>query len=142
MKKTCKRCVALEWRVWSIRCGLGYPISDKKWFERGIQVSLPNAKTLTQNGAIWRDFEIVGNLLFCNKEYVYYALLKADEFQDIWLDRINGKWIFHTLSMLDKESTALFIIRYREFLQAKVNESYGEWIPIDWSKREEIGEMK
>jgi len=32
MKKTCKRCVALEWRVWSIRCGLGYPISDKKWF--------------------------------------------------------------------------------------------------------------
>ena len=111
-------------------------------FERGIQVSLPNAKTLTQNGAIWRDFEIVGNLMFCNKEYVYYALLKADEFQDIWLDRINGKWIFHTLSMLDKKSTALFITRYREFLQAKVNESYGEWIPIDWSKREEIGEMK
>ena len=106
-------------------------------FKFGIRVHLPNEKTLSQNGACWRDFEIVGRLLHCNKEMVYVTLLRAEEFQDIWLDRVNGKWIFHTLSMLDREKTALFITRYREFLQAKVNLEYGEWIWIDWSKKDE-----
>ena len=111
-------------------------------FRFGIKVHLPNEKTLSQLGAVWRDFEIVGRLLHCNKEMVYVTLLRAEEFQDIWLDRVNGKWVFHTLSMLDKEKTAELITRYREFLQAKVNLEYGEYMEIDWSRKdkdEEVG---
>ena len=111
-------------------------------FRFGIKVHLPNEKTLSQLGACWRDFEIVGRLLHCNKEMVYVTLLRAEEFQDIWLDRVNGKWVFHTLSMLDKEKTAELITRYREFLQAKVNLEYGEYMEIDWSRKdkdEEVG---
>ena len=111
-------------------------------FKFGIKVHLPNEKTLSQLGSVWRDFEIVGRLLHCNKEMVYVTLLRAEEFQDIWLDRVNGKWVFHTLSMLDKEKTAELITRYREFLQAKVNLEYGEYMEIDWSRKdkdEEVG---
>jgi len=110
-------------------------------FRFGIRVHLPNEKTLSQLGAVWRDFEIVGRLLHCNQEMVYVSLLRAEEFQDIWLDRVNGKWVFHTLSMLDKEKTAKLITRYREFLQAKVNLEYGEYVEIDWSRKDKDKEV-
>ena len=104
-----------------------------------LQVTLPEAKTLSQLGAIWLDFTKVGKLLFCEPSYVYYLCLRADCLQDIWLAEKDGQYIFNTLSGLSKEKTIEAIPRFRDFLQQLVKEKYGEWVVINWSCQENIG---
>ncbi len=111
-------------------------------FPHGIQVSLPNEKTITQNAAFWLDMTTVAKLLYTDKETVYAMLLRAEQFQDVWMEQsFYGKdqkptWRFRTLSGLSKSEMSEFFPRYREFLQEVVNREYGEWVPISWAKKE------
>jgi len=109
-----------------------------------ILVSLYDEKTLTQLGTCWRDWSIAAKFLYTDKETIYYMLLKAPEFKEIWLEEsIIGKskkktYRFCTLSGLSKEKTADLITRYRDYLQEIINKEHGEYIPINWSKKENI----
>jgi len=98
-----------------------------------LQVTLPEAKTQSQLGTIWRDFEIAGRLLHCEPSYVYYLCSRADSLQDIWLQNINGTWHFSTLSGLTKEQTSAAIPRLRDFMQELVNLEYQQYVVINWS---------
>ena len=103
-----------------------------------IQVTLPEAKTQSQLGTIWRDFEIAGRLLHCEPSYVYYLCSRADSLQDIWLQNINGTWHFSTLSGLTKEQTSAAIPRLRDFMQELVNLEYQQYVVINWSCKANI----
>lgn len=104
-----------------------------------MQVTLPQARTLSQNAAIWVDFTTVGQLLHCDKNYVYHVLvLRAECLQDIWLKQIDSGWRFDGLSSLSKEEMSNAIPRIRDFLQHTVNEACGEWTPIDWACQENL----
>lgn len=110
-----------------------------------ITTKLYDAKTITQNGTIWRDWSIVAKLMYTAKETVYYWCLKNPQFQDIWLEKSSyGKnknrssYRFRSLSDLSFEETVDFIPRYREFLQAIVNREHQEYVVINWSKFENI----
>ena len=115
---------------------------DPKRFSNGIHTILPNHKTISQNSSIWRDWTEAARLLYCTKEYIYYRLQHAEEFSDIWLSKIDGIWTFRSLSSLSKAETSDFIPRYREWLQAKINEKYGEWTYIQWSSQENLEQEK
>ena len=127
----------------------------KKYFSGGknfynmplIQVVLYDAKTRHQLGAIWRDWTVVSKLMFTDPNTVYYWCIKAPCLSDCWvIESQYGKnsdkksWSFITLSGFTKDHIieTNFIPRYRDFLQQKVNEEYGEYIPIEWSKKENI----
>ena len=109
-----------------------------------IYVTLPNAKTLTQNGAIWRDFTEVGKLMYCSKEAVYAKVFTAPEMYDFLVvfepygPAGKSEPRVRSLSELSKEDVSNFIGPMREFLQAWVNDAYGEWVPIAWSNRENM----
>lgn len=111
-----------------------YGSPDK--FFNGIYVSLPNDKTLSQNALIWRDWSEVARLLYTTKETIYWMLLRADEFVDVWTEKVNGAYRVRTLSALNKQETSEFIPRYRDYLQEFVNQEYGEWTAINWSQSE------
>ena len=109
-----------------------------------IETTAHTNKTLSQNSAIWRDFQIAGRLLYMSKEQIYTEILIADEFDDLFylpenVSRRTGevKPRYRTLSELSKEETSEFIPRYREYLQAWINDQYGEIVPVDWSRDEE-----
>ena len=108
-----------------------------------VLVSLPNAKTLSQNAAIWRDWSIAGEFLHLTKEEIYCTLRLADEFSDLFLiadfNRRTGeeKLRYRGLSEFDKIETSEFIPRYREYLQSWIDGEYGETMLVEWSRDEE-----
>ena len=110
-----------------------------------IKTRLFDSKTVSQNSAIWRDMSIVAKLMYTDKETVYYWLLKASVLKDIWLQEScygNGKkktFKFRTLSKLTKEEMMEAIPRFRDYMQQLVNEEYGEYVVIHWSKIDNIG---
>jgi len=106
-------------------------------FGGGILVDLPRSKSLEQNSLIWRDMTIAAGYLHTTKETCYYWLLKSELFADVWLVEKRGKLIFRTLSGLSKKETSEFIPRMRDFFQNKINEEYGEYVPIEWSGNNE-----
>jgi hypothetical protein len=103
-------------------------------------VSLPNAKTHSQNSAIWRDFSIAGQFLYCSKEAVYNELRLSPEFEDLFfVDDFSIRTgecrkRYRGLSELDKEETIEFISRYREILQAWIDDRHGEAMLVAWSR--------
>lgn len=101
-----------------------------------MRVTLPEAKTQTQNNAIWQDFTTVAGLLYCEPSYVYYLCLRAECLSDIWLQERNGQWQFTTLSGLTKEQTSAAIPRLRDYMQQLVNDKYQAWQLIDWAAKE------
>jgi len=112
-----------------------------------IAVTLYDAKTLHQLGAIWRDWTIVGHLMNTDANTVYYWCIKAPCLADCWVvessygkDNDKKSWSFITLSGFTKDHIieTNFIPRYRDFLQQKVNNEYGEYQYIAWSKKENI----
>ena len=120
---------------------------EPEQFPYGIQVSLPNEKTITQNASFWQDMTTIATLLYTDKETVYAMLLRAEQFQDIWMEKSTyGKdkkptWRFRTLSGLSKTEMSDFFPRYREYLQEVVNREYGEWIQINWARKETDGRI-
>jgi hypothetical protein len=110
--------------------------SPERW-QNGIFVNIAEHKTRTQLGAIWRDFTLVGNLLYTTAESVYIGLIRADEFLTFFTEPTErGGYKFVTLGSFDKDKTSRFIEAYRPYWQEKVNDAYGEYVLIDWSKRE------
>jgi len=109
-----------------------------------IETILYDAKTQTQNQTCWRDWGIAANLMYTDKETVYYWLLKAKCFEDIWMEESTyGKnkkksHRFVTMSGLTKEKIMEFIPRYRDFLQEIINKEYQTYVLINWSKFENI----
>jgi len=106
-------------------------------FSGGILVDLPRSKSLKQLGLIFRDLTIAAGYLHTTKETCYYWLLRSELFADVWLVEKRGKLIFRTLSGLSKKETSEFIPRMRDFFQNKINEEYGEYVPIEWSGKNE-----
>ena len=109
-----------------------------------IETTLYDAKTQTQNQTCWRDWGIAAELMFCDKETIYYWLLKNPAFEDIWMEESTyGKnkkksHRFLTMSGLTKEKIIDFIPRYRDFLQEIINKEYQTYVLINWSKFENI----
>ena len=109
-----------------------------------IQVTLPDAKTQSQNGAIWRDFTIAGQWLGCDKETIYAMVRTCEQLRDIWITetKVGKKNIPHyrlrSLSELSKDETTELIPRMRDYLQGLIDESEGETVIIDWSSKENL----
>ena len=109
-----------------------------------IQVSLPDAKTQSQNSAVWRDFTIAGQWLGCDKETVYHLVRFCEQLEDIWLTetKVGKKNIpsvrYRSLSELTKDETSELIPRMRDYLQGLIDESEGETIIINWSNKENM----
>lgn len=122
--------------------------SGNKTFENMslIEVTLYDAKTRHQLGAIWLDWTNVGKLLFCDANTIYYLLIKAPCMADCWVEKTtygNDKkrtYRFITLSGFTKDHIieTNFFDRYRDYLQEMVNKEYGEYVPIKWAKKENI----
>ena len=105
-----------------------------------LRVTLPEAKTLTQLGTVWKDFTIVGELLHIEPSMVYLQCLRAEQLNDVWLQERDGVWHFSTLSGLTKEQTSAAIPMIRDYLQQVVNDAHGEWINIRWACKENVKE--
>ena len=103
-----------------------------------VEVSLPNKKTITQNNALWRDFEIAGKLLHCDSTFVYYQCLKAEQLQDVWLKETDDGWKFCSLSQLTKDNMTTATPQIHDYLQGLINDEYGEWVVINWSCKENV----
>lgn len=105
-----------------------------------MSVTLPQAKTLTQLGAIWLDFTTVARLMHCDPSIVYLQCLRAEQLIDVWVQvGSDGHCHFTTLSGLTKEQMSIAIPLIRDYLQHLVNGSYGEWTPIVWADKHNIG---
>ena len=104
-----------------------------------MSVTLPQAKTLTQLGAIWLDFTTVARLLHVDPTYVYYLCMRTDKLSDIWLQERDGGWHFSTLSGLTKEETSAASPRLRDYMQEMVNLAHGEYVPIVWADKHNLG---
>ena len=126
-----------------------YRESFKKWLGKrsfdtmpSMFVELFESKTPTQLHTIFRDFGIIATLLFTDKDTIYaesmrhpklkYFFLKETEYG---LKEKRKKSIqLHTLSQFSKKECIEFIPMYREVWQGEINEQYGEYIIIHWSK--------
>ncbi len=105
-----------------------------------MSVTLPQAKTLTQLGAIWLDFTTVARLLHTDPSMLYLQCLRAEQLTDVWVQLDNdGRYHFISLSGLTKEQMSVAIPRIREYLQHVVNGAYGEWVPVVWAEKDNIG---
>ena len=110
-----------------------------------VEVSLYDAKTRHQLGAIWGDWTKVAKLLYTEPEAIYYELIKDERLKDCWLEETTiGKdnkksFRFLTLSGFSKDRIVKtdFIPRYRDILQEKVNKEYEEYVIIKWYKKDE-----
>ena len=117
-------------------------VMTKRW--PIIQVVLPDAKTQSQNSAIWRDFTVAGYWLGCDKETVYAMVRTCEQLRDIWITETKvGKknipqYRIKSLSELSKEETSELIPRMRDYLQGLIDESEGESVLINWSSRENL----
>jgi len=111
-----------------------------------VEVSLYDAKTRHQLGAIWLDWTNVAKLLYTSPECIYYELIKDNRLQDCWIEETTiGKnkqksFRFITLSGFSKDHIieTNFISRYRDILQERVNKEYGEFVYIKWAKKENL----
>ena len=105
-----------------------------------MSVTLPQAKTLTQLGAIWLDFTTIARLMHTDPSMIYRLCIRADQLEDCWMHQDEGgEWHFTTLSGLTKEQMSAAIPRIREYLQHVVNGAYGEWVPVVWAEKDNIG---
>jgi len=105
-----------------------------------MSVTLPQAKTLTQLGAIWLDFTTVARLMHTDPSMLYLQCLRAEQLTDVWVQLDNdGRYHFVSLSGLTKEQMSVAIPLIRDYLQHLVNDSYGEWTPIVWADKHNIG---
>ena len=101
-------------------------------------VDLPDHKTMTQLGTVWRDWTVAGKLLKYSANAVYFKLMKSEECRDIFFRKDDkGNWEFMTLSGFNKSRTSDLIERYRPVIQNWVDEAYSDHIEINWSQREE-----
>lgn len=114
------------------------------------QVTLWDAKTKHQIGAIWGDWTLAANYLETSPECIYYELIKDKRLADCWTEETTiGKdktrsFVFITLSAFSKDHiiNTNFIPRYRDILQERINKEYGEYIPIKWFKKENLLDSK
>ncbi len=105
-----------------------------------MSVTLPQAKTLTQLGAIWLDFTTVARLMHTDPSMLYLQCLRAEQLIDVWVQvGSDGRYHFVSLSGLTKEQMSVAIPLIRDYLQHLVNGSYGEWTPIVWADKHNIG---
>ena len=118
--------------------------ADRKRFERytlspTIFIPLPDSKTQSQLGAVWRDFTIAGEWLDCDKDVIYGMCVQAEALQEFFFEKVKIKGelrlIFTTLSTFSKEKMSLFIPRMRDYLQGEINKKAGN-VLINWSSRE------
>ena len=80
--------------------------------DSALFVELPDHKTLTQLGAIWRDWTITGKLLKASANSIYLKLMKSEECRDIFFQKDeHGNWEFNTLSGVKKQRTSDLIER-------------------------------
>jgi hypothetical protein len=67
-------------------------------------------------------------------------MLRAEQLTDVWVQLDNdGRYHFISLSGLTKEQMSVAIPRIREYLQHVVNGAYGEWVPVVWAEKDNIG---
>lgn len=105
-----------------------------------VMVTIAGAKTLSQLGAIWRDWQEAGKLLHMTKEQIYAEIMLSPEFEDLFLVKTHvlrtGKrqLRYRGLSEFDKHETGELISRYREWLQSWIDLEYGEPMPVEWSR--------
>ena len=110
------------------------------------QITLYDAKTKHQLGAIWGDWTMIGKKLYTSPECIYYELIKDERLKDCWIEETTiGKnkqksFEFITLSGFTKDHIieTNFITRYRDILQERVNKEYGEYVYLKWFKKENL----
>lgn len=109
-------------------------------------VDLFESKTPTQLGTIFRDFGIIARLMHTDKDTIYAESMRHPELQEFFLEESEfgiGKHRktcvkLHTLSQFSKDECIQFIPMYREVWHGVINEQYGEFVVIHWSKSENI----
>ena len=126
-----------------------YRDSFRKWmgsrtFESmpTVYVDLFQSKTPTQLHTIFRDFGIIANLLYTDKETIYAESMRHKEMRVFFIKEtkygVKTKRIksiqLHTLSQFSKQECIEFIPIYREVWQGIINDQYVEFIVINWSK--------
>lgn len=117
---------------------------DGREFPWGVQVKLYNRKTLKQNNAIWRDFQLIADLLYTTAEQIYDICRNSDYLEDHWSieetvgipGREKKRKRIRGLSELDKEEVSNLIPILRDFLKSLVEKVYQQPIHINWSCEE------
>ena len=106
-------------------------------FPNVLYVNIVEHKTKRQLGTVRRDLTVIGKLFFTDGESIYIYMLRSDDFLEFFTEKgEDNEYHFTTLGTFDKDKTSRFIEAYRPYWQEKVNEAYGCYMPIDWSKRE------
>jgi len=109
-----------------------------------VYVDLFESKTPTQLHTIFRDFGIIARLLYTDKDTIYAESMRHKELRDFFIKETEyglqtkrKKSIqLHTLSQSSKVECMEFIPLYRDVWQGIINEQYGEFVIINWSKEE------
>lgn len=108
-----------------------------------MQVDIAESKTPTQLHTIWRDFGIIAKSLYTDKDVIYAESMRHNELRPFFLKEteygLEGKkkksWQLHTLSQFSKQECIEFIPIMREVWHGIINEQYGEYVVINWSKK-------
>lgn len=109
-----------------------------------ISVQLFESKTDTQLHTIFRDFGIIANLLYTDKDTIYAESMRHEELRRFFIKETEygiktkrKKSIkLHTLSEFSKNDCMEFIPIYREVWQGIINKQYGDFVVIHWSSEE------
>jgi len=115
-------------------------LGDKD-YEWGVEVSLYNRKTTLQNSTVWRDYDLVAELLYTTRNCIYQTCRTAHKLYNYWVieDYVGkpGQQRSHkrigTLSELDKERVSELIEPQRDLMQAWVDKEYQQHVIIYWS---------
>ena len=142
-------CITKEFEK-SIAAG-DYRDSFWKWMGNRTTESMPvvyvdlfESKTPTQLHAIFRDFGIIAKLLYTDKDTIYAESMRHKELRQFFIKETEyglqtkrKKSIqLHTLSQFSKQECIEFIPIYREVWAGIINDQYGEYVVIHWSKEE------
>lgn len=111
-----------------------------------LRIDLTESKTLTQLGTIFRDFGIIAKMLYTDKDTIYAESMRHKELREFFIKKSELGLIgkkkksvqLHTLSQFSKQECIEFIPIYREIWHGVINEQYGEYMIINWSKLENI----
>lgn len=111
-----------------------------------LRIDLTESKTPTQLHTIFRDFGIIGKLLYTDRDTIYAESMRHEVLRHFFIKEseygLKGKKKksvqLHTLSQFSKKECIEFIPMYREVWHGIINEQYGEFVTIHWSKQENI----
>jgi len=111
-----------------------------------IFVELFESKTSSQLNTIWRDFGEVAKTLFTDSQTVYALCMRSEKLRHFFIkdsewgkDKRHSVVRLHSLSEFSKKECIEFIPEMRDFLQGLINNEYGEYVVVNWSKLENKG---